>query len=160
MAVLTTTGRTAMAIALRERPLHLAWGTGDPAWDASPIPESLDATTLTNELGRVAASVIGYAVPDPIGLIEVPTGFFTWSDDPTNHIYLRFDFGFADEADQVIREAGLYIDSVIQGGLPEGQRYFTPAEVSAPGRLVALEHFPAIIRSPLRREQFEFVLTI
>ena len=160
MAVLTTSGRTAMAVALKAHPLHLAWGRGDPAWDAAPINESLAATALTDELGRVAVAVSGYAVPDPAGLIEVPTGFFTLSATPTHHLYLRFDFGFADAADQVIREAGLFIDSTMVAGLPAGQRYFVPADVADPGTLVALEHFPAIFRSPLKREQFEFVLTI
>lgn len=160
MAILTTSGRTAMAVAMKARPLHLAWGTGDPEWDESPINESLEATGLTNEVGRVAVSVTGFALPDPVGSIEVPTGRFTPSDDPTNHLYLRFDFGFADAADQVIREAGLFIDSVIEQGLPAGQRYFEPDEVVSPGSLVALEHFPGVVRSPLVRQQFEFVLTI
>lgn len=160
MAVLTTAGRIAMAVAIKARPLFLAWGTGDPAWDETPINESLEATALANEVGRVAVSVTGYATPDPLGIIEVPTGFFSLSEDPTNHLYLRFDFGFADAADQTIREAGLFIDSVIADGLPLGQRYFTPEEVVSPGSLAALEYFPAVIRSPLVRQQFEFVLTI
>ena len=160
MAVLTTSGRIAMAVAIKARPLFLAWGTGSPDWDEAPIAESLDATGLTQEIGRVAVTVTGYATPDPLGIIEVPTGFFSLSDDPTNHLYLRFDFGFADAADQVISEAGLFIDSVIQTGLPAGQRYFTPDQVVSPGSLVALEHFPPVIRSSLKREQFEFVLTI
>ena len=160
MAVLTTAGRTAMAIVISERPLHLAWGTGDPAWGDQPTSESLEAVELTNELGRVPITETYFVVPDPEGLIEVPTGHFTRSISPTNNLYLRFDFGFADAADQVIREAGLYIDSVIVDGLPPGQRYFTPNEVAEAGILVALEHFPGIVRSPLVRQQFEFVLTI
>lgn len=160
MAVLTTSGRIAMAVAIKARPLFLAWGNGDPNWDEAPINESLEATGLTNEVGRVAVSVTGYATPDPVGVIEVPTGYFSLSETPTNHLYLRFDFGFGDAADQVIREAGLFVDSVIQTGLPAGQRYFVPAEVVNPGSLVALEHFPPVVRSPLVRQQFEFVLTI
>lgn len=160
MAVLTTSGRIAMAVAIKARPLFLAWGTGSPDWDDAPINESLEATELASEVGRVAVSVSGYAVPDPVGIIEVPTGKFSLSETPTNHLYLRFDYGFADAADQVIREAGLFIDTEIVSGLPAGQRYFTPAEVVIPGSLVALEHFPAVIRSPLVRQQFEFVLTI
>ena len=160
MAILTTSGRVAMAVAIQARPLYLAWGTGDPGWDEAPINESLAATGLTNEVGRVAVTVTGYAEPDPLGIIEVPTGKFSLSQTPTNHLYLRFDFGFADAADQVIREAGLFIDSVIQEGLPAGQRYFEPDEVVSPGSMVALEHFPGVVRSPLVRQQFEFVLTI
>jgi hypothetical protein len=160
MAVLVTAGRAAIAAIMKTRPLYLAWGTGDPVWDESPLTESIEATALTAELGRVAVSASGYAVPDELGIIEVPNGRFSWSEEPTNHLYLRFDFGFADAADQVIREAGLFIDSVMVTGLPPGQRYFEPEEIDDPGTLVALEHFPGVVRSPLVRQQFEFVLTI
>lgn len=160
MAILTTTGRAALAAAIRARTLHLAWGEGDPLWDSAPIPESLAATALVAELGRAALTDSGFAVPDPDGPIEVPTGFYSLSETPTNHLYLRFDFGFDDAADKTIREAGLFMDTVIVGGLPAGQRYFVPAEVTDPGTLVALEYFSGIVRSPVVRQQFEFVLTI
>ena len=160
MAVLTTSGRTAMAIALKERDLHLAWGVGDPDWDSAPIAESLAAESLTDEAGRVPVTYSGYAVPDVLGIIEVPTGKFSESVTPTNHLYLRFDFGFADGATLTIREAGVFMDSEIATGLPPGQRYFLPVNVVDPGTLLALEHFPALVRSPLVRQQFEFVLTI
>lgn len=160
MAVLVTTGRVAVAESLSVRPIHLAWGTGDPQWDTIPVAESLNATALTHELGRVEASVIGFAIPDEAGEIEVPTGRFTASNTPTNHLYLRFDFGFSDAADQIIREAGVFIDSTIVEGLPAGQRYFIPDEIVGFGKLVALEHFTGVVRSPLVRQQFEMVLTI
>lgn len=160
MAVLTTSGRVAMAMALKDRELYLAWGIGDPAWDSAPITESLAAEGLTDEAGRVPVTYSGYAVPDELGIIEVPTGKFSESATPTNHLYLRFDFGFADGAALTIREAGVFQDPEIEPGLPPGQRYFVPAEVVDPGTLLALEHFPALVRSPLVRQQFEFVLTI
>jgi hypothetical protein len=149
-----------MAMAIKAHPLHLAWGNGDPAWDEAPIKESLSAVALTQEVGRVAVAATGYAIPDPEGLIDVPTGLFTLTEEPTNHLYLRADFGFTDAADQVIREAGLFIDSVVVAGRPAGRRYFEPDDIADPGVLVALEHFAPIPRSPLKREQFEFVLTI
>ena len=34
MAILPTSGRTALAIAVMAQPLHLAWGTGDILWDS------------------------------------------------------------------------------------------------------------------------------
>lgn len=160
MAVLTTVGRAALAAAVKARPLHLAWGTGDPAWDANPIPELLSATELVNELGRVAATAVGYATPDENGEILVPTGKFTASLTPTNYLHLRYDFGFTDAPDDDIREAGLFMDSEIIDGLPAGQRYFLPAEVADPGTLLALEYFPAVVRSALVRQSFEFVLVI
>jgi hypothetical protein len=160
MAVLSTSGRVAVAEALSVRPIHLAWGTGDPTWDETPVSESVDATELTNELGRVQAKVIGFATPDALGEIEVPTGHYTMSENPTNHLYLRFDFGFADAADQVIREAGVFLDTVVVDDLPNGQRYLVPTDIANTGRLLAIEHFTGVVRSPLVRQQFEMVLTI
>ena len=34
LATLTKTGRAAIALALSARPIHLAWGSGNPEWDA------------------------------------------------------------------------------------------------------------------------------
>lgn len=160
MAILTTVGRAALAAAIRARTLHLAWGEGDPLWDSAPIPESLAATSLVAELGRASLTASDFVTPDPVGAIEVPTGFYTVSASPTNHLYLRFDFGFDDAADKTIRETGLYMDTVVASGLPAGQRYFTPAQVTSTGTLVALEYFSGIVRSPVVRQSFEFVLTI
>ena len=160
MAVLTTVGRAALAAAVKARPLHLAWGTGDPAWDANPIPELLSATELLNELGRVEATVVGYATPDENGEIQVPTGTFTASEAPTNYLHLHCDFGFDDAPNDALREAGLFMDSVIVEELPAGQRYFVPAELEDPGSLLALEYFPKVERSALVRQSFEFVLVI
>ena len=46
LATLTNTGRAAIASAIASRPLHLAWGTGDPAWDAddASLPSLVNAT--------------------------------------------------------------------------------------------------------------------
>lgn len=35
MALLTQSGRTALAVSLKSQSLHLAWGTGDPAWEST-----------------------------------------------------------------------------------------------------------------------------
>jgi hypothetical protein len=161
MAILTDVGRAALAQAIQNNALHLAWGTGDPDWDETPLPPLLADTDLVAEVGRAALHSSGYAIPDDDGLVETPTGRFTLVAGPTQHLYLRFDFGFADAADQVIREVGLFLGSTIEPGLPEGQRYFVPAEVTDPGLLLAVERFETpLVRSPLNRQQFEFVLTI
>ena len=34
LTTITNTGRAAMAKAMAARPLFLAWGSGDPSWDA------------------------------------------------------------------------------------------------------------------------------
>jgi hypothetical protein len=166
MAVLATSGRTAMASAILAKTLHLAWGSGLADWDSTPVAESIDATALTTEIGRALAAVKGYAAPiEPEapfqeGEFSTPTGRWIESVEPTNNLYLRFDFGYDDAPDATLREAGLFSDTVVVGGLPEGQRYFEPDEVSDPGILIAIEHFPALQRQALVRQSFEFVLVI
>lgn len=161
MAILTTVGRTAWAAAIKALPLHLAWGTGDAAWDTIPVAPLLGDTALVAEVGRVAVTTTGYAEVDAEGEVETPSGNYTLVAGPTNNLYLRFDFGFAAASDQVIREVGLFIGTTIVPGLPAGQTYFLPAELATTGTLVAVERFALpLVRSPLTRQQFEFVLVI
>jgi len=161
MAILTSIGRAAWAAAINELPLHLAWGEGDAAWDVTAVSPGLDETALVAELGRTVVTTSGFAEPDDLGLIETPTGNYTLVTGPTPNLYLRFDFGFADAADKTIREVGLFINTVMVDGLPAGQRYFLPADIDEPGTLLAVERFELPLeRSPLVRQQFEFVLVI
>ena len=160
MAILTTSGRTAMAIAIAAQPLHLAWGSGDAAWDATPVAEPVTATALVQEVGRRAVTLTQFCTPDPDGELIVPAGRFAISATPTQHLYLRFNFDFTDASASLIREAGVFLGTVLETGLPIGQRYFTPAEIADPGVLLALERFPKITRSPSVRQSFEFVLTL
>ncbi|MBE0436418.1 MAG: hypothetical protein IBX56_11515, partial [Methylomicrobium sp.] len=94
MSILVTSGRAAMAKAIAETPLHMAWGSGDPAWDSLPVDELVDATSLTNEAGRRTATLVGYCVPDEAGDIIVSGGRFQSVEQVTNHVYMRFNFDF------------------------------------------------------------------
>lgn len=160
MAVLVNSGRASLVAVLIQLPLYLAWGEGNPDWDDTPMPESLSAVGLTAELGRVSKTMAAFAVADELGLIVTPTGRYTITQTPTNLLYVRFDFGFADAADKVIREVGMFVNCIPLPGLPAGQLYFTPAELASAGTLMALEHIAPVIRSPLTRQQFEFVLKL
>ena len=160
MAILTTVGRTALAMAIANETIHLAWGTGNPDWDTTPAAESIGDTALIAELGRHAISVLGYCSPDENGEIQVPNGRFTLSQTPTNYLFMRFAFSFGDSETGTIREVGIFIGTTFVSGLPSGQVYFLPNQIQDPGRLLALEHIPALIRSPNVRQTFEFVLTL
>lgn len=161
MAILTNVGRAAWAAVIQDLPLFLAWGTGDAAWDTTAISPNLSDTALVAEVGRAIVTTSGFAEADDEGLIATPTGNYTLVAGPTPNLYLRFDFGFADAADQTIREVGLFINTTLVAGLPPGQRYFLPAQVDEPGTLLAVERFALpLSRSPLVRQQFEFVLVI
>lgn len=158
MPILTRSGRVVIAESIASRPLHLAWGLGDGAW-ASPPAESLDATELTEEVGRRIVTEVGFVVPDNAGDIVLPTGTFSRSVTPTNHLYCRTAFDFADASSAVIREIGLFSGTTVVDGLPPGKNYFLPSEIDNPGRLLHLENMVPIYRSPAIRPSFEIVIT-
>lgn len=173
LATLTTTGRAAIARAIMARPLHLAWGTGDEAWDAdeAELPSLVDATALRAEIGRRAVTTSGFVSPDPQGGIVIPVGQrpdgsveearYAQVEGPTPYIYLRVNYDFADAANAVIRELGLFMDTETAPDLPPGQRYFHPGELASPGLLLAAQILsPPINRSPAVRQTIEFVLPI
>lgn len=160
MAVLTQSGRAAMAASLKERPIYLAWGSGEESWDATPLPEDTQRNTLFAEVGRVPALVKGFAVPDANGEVILPSGRFRQVNDPTPHLYLRFAFDFADSPDATIRELGVFVGTVPVDGLPAGQRYLLPHQVAQPGLLLAVEHITSFRRSLATRQVFEFVISI
>jgi len=169
MAILTQSGRAAMAASLTTRPIHLAWGTGDPAWDSQPEPESTLATALVNEIGRRTLTLWQFVVPDANGAITVndvddPSINLSFSpspnNEPTNHLYLLFNFDFDDAPAATIREIGIFLGTVTDPALPPGQRYFTPDQIVDPGILLALERIPFFNRQPSIRQTFEQVITI
>lgn len=158
MAVLQDSGRIALARAVADQPIHLAWGRGLPEWDAVPVPEPTIATALVDEIGRRTATQIGYVLPAAEGEIEMVSGRYTLSDLPTKWLYVRFTFDFADAEGQTIRELGLFLGARPAAGLPAGQRYFTPTQLSQPGQLYALERLPRFARNGAVRQVFDYVL--
>jgi len=165
MAVLTISWRTAVAVSLMAQPLHFAWGRGDAGWDLTPVGASQSATSLVSEVGRIIPSIIGYCVPvgsgDPLpDDIIVPTGRYRASESPTNLLHVRCDFDYGDAVTESIREAGLFMGTVVADGVAPGQRYFEPGEITEQGMLLAIERFPRIIRSSQVREIFEYVLEL
>lgn len=160
MAILTNSGRSAFAAALMAKPIHIAWGSGDPAWDTTPVAVTTAATALDAEIGRRQVTIQKYCTPMVGGEIIVPTGEFTESLVPTSYIYLRFNFDFTDAPVASIREVGVFSDSTMVAGLPAGQRYFATGEVATPGTLVVIERITKFERSPSVRQSFEFVIEI
>lgn len=159
-AILTNSGRTALATALMLRSIHLAWGTGLPEWDDTPYPEQMDAEGLVAEVGRRKATSVLYATPDGDGSIVVPNGRFSLSDEPTPFIFAQFDFDYDDASDATIREIAVFSGSTVDPSLPPGQMYFAPGEITNPGTLVVLEHVEKIPRSQNVQQAFRFVIEI
>lgn len=171
MAILTASGRTAIAQSIAAQPIHFAWGTGNASWDTTPVAEDVNAIGLVNEVGRRAATSVQYVNPSNTGDIIVPvfndasgstvSKRFVLSATPTPHLYMRFNFDFTDASASVIREIAVFVATQVKTGLPAGQLYFVPNDLQSAGTLLALEHLAdAILRSPNSRQSFEFVLTI
>lgn len=175
LATLTHQGRAAIALALSKRPLHLAWGTGNPVWDtdSSNLPSLIDATTLVNEVGRRTPNRVGFVAPDEAGDIIIPVSAgaegavqearyrLVTDGSPTPFLYIQTNYNYADASNVVIREMGVFMDTVLVEGLPEGQRYFIPAQAQNAGLLLAAQIIlPPINRSPSVRQTVEFVLPI
>ncbi len=169
MAVLTKSGRTAIAASIASRRISLAWGTGDPAWDEAFEPEPADAEALVNEVGRRTLHEVSFCAADEQAEIPIPTARLRKTDTPSNNLYLSFKYDFEDGMEHQIREVGIFIDTVVDENLPQGQRYFLPQDITDPGILFQLERLSTesngqrisapINRTPATRETFEFVVT-
>lgn len=173
IATLTHTGRAALVKAVAARPLTLAWGTGDPAWDedGAELPSLVYADALTHEIGRRMPSFVGFCLPDEGGEIIVAKGRrpdgtvekarYRRVEEPTPYLYVRVDYDFEEGGMSTIREVGLFMDAVAKEGLPPGQRYFLPEEIEEPGLLLAAQIFkPAVPRSPSIQQGINFVLPL
>jgi hypothetical protein len=163
MAILTTSGRTALAIAVAGQPLHLAWGTGDPNWDNSAESEPVNATALLSEVGRRASPQLLFVYQDSGGALSLPSGRWAISGTPTNNLYMRFSFDYTDGSAATIRELGIFVGTVIKAEVisaTPGKLYFPPTDIQSPGTLLALQRVPKILRSAATRQAFEFVLTM
>lgn len=159
MAVLQDRGRIALARAISEQALYLAWGRGLPAWDDEPEAEPTNSSALVNEIGRRLVTAVQYVRPDDDGEIELPDGSrFTASPQPNKWLHVRWTFDFADAAGEDVRELGIFVGGTVAAGLPAGQRYFTPAEVTEPGQLYCLERIPMLTRNAGVRQVQEYVL--
>jgi hypothetical protein len=159
MAILTQSGRAALAQAMKNQTMHVAWGTGDAAWDTESVPEDSLQETLLHEVGRRAVNEVFFCVPDEQGELEAANGRFSLSTTPTRNLFIKVRYDFSDASGHTIRELGLFINSETDEELPPGQEYFLPSQVTDPGILLLLEHVSAMIRTPAVRESFSFVVS-
>lgn len=158
-AILTTSGRIAIATAIKARTAHLAWGSGDAAWGNTPPAPAANSTALLGEVGRRKATLVDYCAPAVNGAISVPEGKFDISATPTNNLYFKFHFEFEEAVGSTIREQAIFLDTVLAAGVPSGQFYLAPADVAQPGTLLVIERRAPIIREITTRQLFEFVVT-
>jgi hypothetical protein len=158
MAILTNPGRSGIAQLVKDQNLHLAWGSGNPDWDATPALPDVNASSLIAEIGRRKSSDVRFCIPDPLGSIVVPNGTFSLSDVPTKYLYIRFSFAADDSPEGQIRELAVFWGTVPKVTVPEGQMYLLPADVLDFGNIISIEHVDKIERSPAIRQQFEIII--
>lgn len=159
MAIITNSGRSAMAAAIKNSPLHVAWGTGNETWDNTDNRESRHATELTAEIGRVKVKTVGFCTPDDAGDIVMQGARFMSSPTPTPNLHIKADFDFSDGLGQTIRELGVFVGATVAKGLPKGQRYFTPDNLTDKGVLLALDYITPMERGVGSKVSFDFVIS-
>lgn len=150
---------TLLAVSLKARPIHLAWGEGDGEWTVVP-EEDIQASSLMNEVGRRIIDEVVFCEGDENGLLVTPTGRFSATETPTNQLYFHCTFDFEDASTETIRELGIFIGTEVAEECPPGQRYFVPAELTNPGILLVCENTVPLIRTNSTREAFSFVVTL
>ncbi|MBK5961127.1 hypothetical protein CCR97_23395 [Rhodoplanes elegans] len=120
-----------------------------------------DDTALVDEVGRRVASSVEFVVPDPDGSIVTPGGQrWTASTEATRYLFVSVLFDFLEAADEIIREVGLFVDTVRGAGVPVGRAYLVPADVATPGYLMMIDRPPALQRSPSDRKGYSYVMVI
>ncbi|WP_073585037.1 hypothetical protein [Vibrio quintilis] len=159
VAILTKSGRTAIAQSIAAQPVFMAWGHGDTEWEETPPSESVTSTALLDTVGYRKASRVLFCEPDPDGEIVVTSGRFKLSDTPTNHLFCEFRFDFEDAQGETLREVGVMVGTEPKADAPAGQFYFQPEELEKSGTLLLLEHRKPLYRDTGVRETFEFVIT-
>lgn len=185
-ATFTDTGRSAFLEMMIERPLHLAWGSGDPAWDDDSDKKHLQEplyhkTALENELGRRPISGYFFVTPDPDGSILIPInelevpeegipeeGFseqeverYAISETPTPYVHVEAKFDYTDARGQVIRELAIFMNGVPKDDVPKGQLYLTPNDLATTGRLLHVKRLvKPVQRSGSDRHAYEFIIIL
>lgn len=177
MAITTSSGRAAQAIAVAAQPLHLAWGAGEPSWDGATPPEPASATALVSEVGRRGGPQLSFVVRDDFGEIVLPNGRWHAVGTPgpdgkpvsgaaSGNLFMRWVFDYADgtvPSNAVIRELGVFLGTVVSPPVlaaTPGKTYFAPADLQSAGTLLSLQRIPKFTRSNQTRPAFSFILIV
>lgn len=118
-------------------------------------------TALIAEAGRRLANTVAFVTPDDDGAFELPSGArYSFSDVPTRSLYVSANFAFSDAADAVIREVGIYLNTMTTEGVSDEKPYLLPAEIADPGILLLIDRPTPILRSAASASQLAYVITL
>lgn len=158
MAILTESGRIAVAEYIAAQPIHMAWGNGSASWDATPVLPNVDDVALVAEIGRLKAATVQYAVPSTTGTIDLPEGKFNISLASTKYLLLNFEFAYTHAVGQDIRELAVFVGTVAKSTVPAGTTYLTPAQLDAVGRMMVIERVAKFTRQANTKQKFTYVI--
>ena len=157
MAILTESGRIAVAEYITAQPLYMAWGNGSAAWDATPVLPSVDDVALVAEVGRLKAATVQYAVPSTTGSIELPEGKFNISATPTKYLLLNFEFAYTHAVGQDIRELAVFVGTTAKPAAGAAT-YLAPDQILAAGRMMVVERVAKFTRASNTKQKFTYVI--
>jgi len=87
MAILTNDGRALITRLMSEQTAFMAWGKGKDTWaSGTPLP-SPESNQLSSTVGFRKAIQVRFCKPDNAGVINVPSGKYTFTDAPGRHLY-------------------------------------------------------------------------
>jgi len=160
MAIFTDISSAAVAFAIKAGALHVAWGRGLIAWDTTPVDPLPSAVALVDEVGRRAVSLVEFCIPDVAGAIIVANGRFFYFNYENRYLHVIATFDNADAVGEDIREAAVYVGTVVDPLVPPSQYYFQQADLDSAGVLLLLERFSKITRTVDFSTSLEFVMTL
>jgi len=158
--VLVEVGHVKLAEEMYDEDYRLGWGSlpSGQGWADAPLPEDLNSTQLTLEVGRIKSQVKEYVVPDNAGIIDIDGVKWSISQNPTKFVYLKFVFEQEMNSSDSIYQLGIFTDTVPASG-SENEDYLQPSNIDNVGKLILLENQPVVFRNSATREIFEYVIT-
>lgn len=120
----------------------------------------LTETDLDDEIGRKRASFVGFVESDNDGEILTDGGSWTLSEDPTPHVLIQATFLVDEAEDSTIREFGVFVNTEVDGGVPEGQNYIEPADIVDKGFLCMKQKTAPLVKNDIGELSRNFVITL
>jgi hypothetical protein len=132
--------------------------TSATSWTTNPPTPLLTNNALYNEIGRRVVQLVQYVYPSSTGPYTTPSGTWAISTVPTSYVYAYVGFALTDAPTATIYQFGLFLNTVPAPGYISAP-YLTPAQITSPGSLLALENITPIYRNTSSREIHEVVMS-
>lgn len=127
-------------------------------WTTTPLPTSINASKLFNEIGRRRVNLKKYVTPDVAGEFVTSQGRFTESLTPTKYLYLSTTYELTDSAYATIYQRSIFVGTVETLG-NENVFFLLPNQILDSGYMISYENIVPDYRNGSTREVHEVVLT-